>query len=52
MKELAFVDVVSYNTMLKSNLQPGKLDEASKLLGQLLDPSEVLDLQLPHCRWS
>merc|ERR1719169_144795 len=35
MKELAFVDVVSYNTVLKSYLASGKVDEASKLLEEM-----------------
>merc|ERR1719298_164900 len=36
MKELAFVDVVSYNTMLKSYLHVGKVDEASQLLEEMV----------------
>jgi pentatricopeptide repeat protein len=35
MKELGFVDVVSYNTMLKSYLVAGKVDDASKLLEEM-----------------
>merc|ERR1719440_1856417 len=35
MKELGFVDVVSYNTMLKSYLAAGKVDDASKLLEEM-----------------
>merc|ERR1719174_3070190 len=37
MKELAFVDVVSYNTMLKSYLHAGKVDEASQLLKEMTE---------------
>jgi pentatricopeptide repeat protein len=37
MKELAFVDVVSYNTMLKSYLRGGMVDEASQLLQEMTD---------------
>merc|ERR1719174_1776550 len=37
MKELAFVDVVSYNTMLKSYLKGGRVDEASELLKEMAD---------------
>merc|ERR1719421_1598538 len=35
MKELDFVDVVSYNTVLKSYLHAGKVDEAQKLLEEM-----------------
>merc|ERR1719326_346765 len=35
MKELGFVDVVSYNTVLKSYLSAGKVDAAQKLLAEM-----------------
>merc|ERR1719353_728220 len=35
MKELDFVDVVSYNTVLKSYLSAGKVDAAQKLLAEM-----------------
>merc|ERR1719305_860495 len=36
MKELAFVDVVSYNTMLKSYLKGGMVDEAAQLVEEMV----------------
>merc|ERR1719235_119124 len=37
MKELGFVDVVSYNTVLKSYLSAGKVDAAQKLLVEMTE---------------